>query len=785
MEKSTSVEQSMIWSLLEAFQAQHDSDTGSEETGPPGRRANCQIADIHAAIVSEFLRELRRHGNTTRPLIIELGGGNGRFAWYFLQRLLRYRWKEEDGDPCFTYLLTDASAGNIRRWREQPRMQALSERGFLDFGHFRLDDNPEIITDTGRIVPAELADRPVILIAHYLFSSVPSDLYRKRGKNLERMLLSLETDDEQLAAGQPASFAAVKPHYDAVPLARSETGLPLLDSIIDRYTEHERDFAIPVPRIAFGFLEQFTPRAAPMLMLASDLAYSNPSGFSDRPPLVFDTYFAQYANFHAFAELFRHHGGDAQFQRFADKRYCSGAFWLPGTGAAAANSLTSTRAAAREHLEEFNPHDIHELLQLLEDSAEDPSYRQIGAWLRLARFDPDVTRAGIGRLIETIHRYTEGLDRQQVHDMVMESWRMYLPDGDTTTLDYVIAQLFLAMHYDGQAIGLLEESIREFGRKPERIYVYALALLRVDRREEARAMLDEVLRQRPDFVAATRVLEENFRPRPVEQRIAAESSELAHLTFSCRAADCVERSLPVFQDTGVLWLKDMFPRSYIEDVRTAFMKSYRAWKQDEMGKPNFVGNKRYTVPLRMQAPFNEPELFGNRVLMDIMTRVMGQRPIICAYGGVVTYPGANSQHVHREHPLLFTEDRQNLGLPPHAFNVLIPLMDLDESLGGTQVWESTQTLGSPEQVEGPSKIIYAQKGDAVVLDYRVFHGGMPCRAEQIRPVLFISYSFPWFRDTLAFQAHDALAVSPSELEAIPEDFRDMFRFARKIQERAA
>jgi ectoine hydroxylase-related dioxygenase (phytanoyl-CoA dioxygenase family) len=76
-------------------------------------------------------------------------------------------------------------------------------------------------------------------------------------------------------------------------------------------------------------------------------------------------------------------------------------------------------------------------------------------------------------------------------------------------------------------------------------------------------------------------------------------------------------------------------------------------------------------------------------------------------------------------------------------------------------------------------VLYAQKGDALMFDYRTFHGGMPCLAGELRVVLFITYSVPWFRDTLAFESHDALALSKDELECIPAQYRDLFRFARK------
>jgi len=59
---------------------------------------------------------------------------------------------------------------------------------------------------------------------------------------------------------------------------------------------------------------------------------------------------------------------------------------------------------------------------------------------------------------------------------------------------------------------------------------------------------------------------------------------------------------------------------------------------------------------------------------------------------------------------------------------------------------------------------------------------MPCKADHNRPLVFLSYSLPWFKDTLAFESHSAIGIAPSELEQVPEEHRDIFRFARKLEE---
>jgi tetratricopeptide (TPR) repeat protein len=438
--------------------------------------------------------------------------------------------------------------------------------------------------------------------------------------------------------------------------------------------------------------------------------------------------------------------------------------------------MPQLRTMARTQLEEFSPGDARELGELLTENVGAASFGQLFAWLRQARLDPAVAEACLPFFLEDFHRSDEGLDRRMLRDLYLESYELLFPTGPSVSFDYAIAQLLLALRFDGEA--LIESSLAEFGRAPERLYVYALVLLRLQRRDEARAVLEEALSMRSKFAEARQVYEDNF-----GQAKTASGSELPHLTVSARDTDAGTRARTVLEEHGVVWIRDLFPRGYIDEVRRAFLERFQDWKSGDMGQPNSVGNKRYTVPLRMQAPFSDPALFASPMLIDMLKVHMGEEPIVNAYGGVITYPGANSQHIHREHPLLFTEDTYNAALPAYAVNVLIPLLDLDEQLGGTQVWEGTHRLGGDERWQGPSKVVHAQQGDALVLDYRVYHGGMPCLAGDMRPVLFITYSLPWFRDTLAFDNHDAVAISPAELAAMPESHRPFFRFARRAEDK--
>jgi hypothetical protein len=127
------VEQSKVWQLLHDFYVQQGPQAWSEEKVPQGSTSNAYIADAYAAIVAAFLRDVRGSSAQT-PIILELGGGNGRFAWQFMQRLLEYHWRsEDDGEPAFTYLLTDAAPASRSIAARSSRSPACSALGRMSW----------------------------------------------------------------------------------------------------------------------------------------------------------------------------------------------------------------------------------------------------------------------------------------------------------------------------------------------------------------------------------------------------------------------------------------------------------------------------------------------------------------------------------------------------------------------------------------------------------------------------------------------------------------------------
>ncbi len=658
-----------------------------------GSTANCYTADTYAAIIAAFLHDLHAEDPAVRPIIIELGGGSGRLAWQFLNRLRNYHFFEAEPCPPFTCLLTNAATANIANWQEKKRFKPLVESGVLEFAELWVD---------GALV---------IFIANYLFDSIPCDLFRIHNHQIERGLMALESEDDDFLNKPITTFESIKEQFSSIPVGGEATGHPVIDAMLPKYALSEGDFHVQVPESSLRFLESFCDCTAAMMLLAGDLAYTDQADASLGNPFIFDKYFAHYCNFDMIAELFRMHGGSLQLQRQRDINFGCGAFILPGqTNAGAENRFQWTRQVARETLREFSPYDAHEMIELTDQTIAEASVGQVFAWMRFSKFDPVVAEARLPVVFEQLAQGEEEIDEQLLHDVFMECYRAFFSDGSEVSIDCGIAQLLLAIRYDQEPLQLIESSLAEFGHKPARLYVYALVLFLLERPEEARKALLKALALDPGYGPALPLFAGRFEKKKRSSRKAHQ-----HLRVPFADPDVLSKATTIYDKSGAVLIDNFLQPQMVQELRAAFDERIDDWKATGLGMPNNVGDKRFTVPIRLKPPFNNPAVYGNPVLLDLLTKAMGARPMLNAFGGIVTYRGARMQHVHREHPVLFASDEAHCGLPTYAVTVL-----------------------------------------------------------------YYTYSLPWFVDTMAFESHAALGLSDERCANIPEENRDLFRFAKRI-----
>lgn len=144
-------------------------------------------------------------------------------------------------------------------------------------------------------------------------------------------------------------------------------------------------------------------------------------------------------------------------------------------------------------------------------------------------------------------------------------------------------------------------------------------------------------------------------------------------------------------------------------------------------------------------PFLFAEIVFNEPAITISRAILGPGATLTSYGANTAFVGSQTQIVHAD------------AVPPQPgpygpctlLVVNVPLVDMTEENGATIYWPGTHQDGRlhsgnrfPTEVmiaeweaKRPAERVLARRGDLVLRDMRVWHGGMPNRTQTHRPML--------------------------------------------------
>ena len=107
-----------------------------------------------------------------------------------------------------------------------------------------------------------------------------------------------------------------------------------------------------------------------------------------------------------------------------------------------------------------------------------------------------------------------------------------------------------------------------------------------------------------------------------------------------------------------------------------------------------------------------------------------------------------AQMPHMDGGHLFRETHGfSVDAPVHITNVFVPLVDLVPANGPTEFQLATHIKANLVAPQRQARACCAA-GSVVVYDVRTMHRGGPNASEAERPVVYLTFSRVWYRDTL-------------------------------------
>lgn len=228
-----------------------------------------------------------------------------------------------------------------------------------------------------------------------------------------------------------------------------------------------------------------------------------------------------------------------------------------------------------------------------------------------------------------------------------------------------------------------------------------------------------------------------------------------------------------FYNNGFNVIRNALPAEYVQELYDSFVDTYRHYLEDRTyDDATHVGDKRTMLTVEVKGPFNSPMLYANPRLMPVLNALLGEGIVLGGLGGVVSLPGAEDQHIHRDHRGLFDENEPAFPLlPSYAITVIVPLVPLTAQNGTTRMFAGSHRVIKAEALAKPTVDPYTELGDCIFMDYRTLHGGLANNSGSLRPILYVTYYREWFRDYQNYSKHNPLKISPEEYEKVLPEHR--------------
>ena len=520
LETAVPLSQSVIWRLQSDYYTQRGLKAWTEDQVPSYITNNPFIAEIYAAIVTGFLEDcLRQPPAGSPPLspenplrILELGAGTGKFSYLFLHKLMPLLREKNIAPEIVRYLMTDCAESLIAQWRGNSYLAEFSAAGILEFELLQAGEKNafQFFGAKGSQL-AKPAKAPLVVIANYVFDSLPQDAFVISDGKISEALLTVSNGGRTESQAQSLSGLQLSFTNAAVPPQRYKD--PAWNAILEEYRTSLPAATVFFPSAALALLQQLSRSSdGRMLVLAADkgLAHEEELALTPGPPVLeFHSSrrcFSLMVNFDAISRYFAATGGISLVppKHSTSLNICAFLQRRPQ------DEFSETSKAHRQAVTAFGVDDLFAVMSWLNPHLESVSVGQALSLLRLTRWDP----TAFLRLFPVIAPKLRNIaaERHDLRNAVLSVWENRYPvePGDNA-LAFSCGVVLLELRFHAEAAAMFKASEQLLGRTAATSYNLGLCVLGLEHRAEALAHMTEACRLDPAFepARATRARLEN------------------------------------------------------------------------------------------------------------------------------------------------------------------------------------------------------------------------------------------------------------------------------------
>ena len=487
---------SIVWEMQRRFYAERGLDAWRSQTVTEHVTATPALADAFARVVHGHLRD--RVNRLERTYIVELGGGTGRFAHYFLERLVP-RLEAMGALAPVTYVLTDVVPSLLEHWRAHPCLVEYIARGVLDLAVFdAAAPAPLVLIESGVTLGPGTCAAPLVVIANDVLGELPADCFRVADGVLTAGLSTLSVMREIEDPTEPALLGELALRMSDAPVGAAYYGEPVRDAILEGYRARLVDTSVLMPIAAMRCLDYLRAIGGGAFALIADRGIADERGLEDKldPQLELHGGFSVRLNLHALAAYVRATGGrvyqsDARHPRLEVLALAVG---MPEAG-------LETACAFRDAIELDSPGDALTRRESAARGYDDLSLDEILAELRRDGGDLATFWACYRELVESVAS-ASAEQREDVTSTLARLWASYFPTGEPEDFALALATVHDQLGEFEEARWYADHSIRLRGPSAEAGYQLARCHAELGDLEQASHELAQVLARQPDHDGA-------------------------------------------------------------------------------------------------------------------------------------------------------------------------------------------------------------------------------------------------------------------------------------------
>ena len=500
LETKQRLSRSVVWKLQRDYFAREGIDAWRSGAVPHHITNSPFMADAYARVVCGFLRDCLAVPKGTQSSIdlsepvyfIELGSGSGRFAYVFLKKFLQLHANSVLKDVRVKYVMTDFAEQNLDYSGTHPWLQSFIEDGSLDFAQFDIEHDRNLtLLQSGEVLSPGNVRNALVVIANYVFDSVPQDAFYAGDGQLFEALATTETPTESDLTVSFDHNLIDGHYYDD----------PKWNSILEEYKQRLSHTAFLFPTAALQCIRNLNDLSSGrMLLLSGDKGFSHDAALTEgrgMPVFSFHGSFSMMVDYQIIGEYCRHLGARVLNPPVPPEHLNVSAFLFGDTP----GDFIETRHAYAEAVEKFGPDDFVILKEGVSRVYESLSLDEILAFVRLSCWDYKRFCEYLPALKKHLPGMTD-VQKQKLHDAIGRVWDCYLPIGEHADLAFDLGTLLVEMEFYADALDFLQCSIALHGTAPGTAYNIAVCQYSLGEVEQALEYIDRALELDPSFEEA-------------------------------------------------------------------------------------------------------------------------------------------------------------------------------------------------------------------------------------------------------------------------------------------